>query len=94
MPSKGQEPKQLIRELYINNADILKIEADNRDLITMFHKTPVSKDVYKRINHFVTEILEQKDSKKIEKLSDITQNFYQNFQKRMEENPIYKGTKN
>lgn len=57
----------------------------------MFNKTLVGKDVSKRINHFVNEIIEHKDSKRIEKLSDITQNFYQHFSKRMDESPIYKG---
>ncbi|OXU25499.1 hypothetical protein TSAR_000309 [Trichomalopsis sarcophagae] len=91
LPTKGQEPKQLLRELYSSNAsDLQKIETDNRDLINMFNKTLVAKDVSKKINHFVNEIVEHKDSKRIERLSEITQNFYQNFSKRMEESSIYK----
>jgi hypothetical protein len=35
--------------------------------------------------------MEHKDRKKIETLSDITQTFYQNFSKSMEDNFIYKG---
>ena len=84
----------MLRELYSSSAsDLQKIEVDNKDLITMFHKTLVGRDVSKKINHFVNEIVEYKDNKKIEKLSDITQNFYQHFSKRMEDSPIYKGTK-
>lgn len=91
LPTKGPDPKQLLRELCINNVDILKVEAENRDLIVIFNKTPVARDVSKRINYFVSEVLENKDCKKIERLSDITQTFYQNFQKRMEEHILYKG---
>lgn len=82
----------MLRELYNSSAtELQKIEADNRDLISMFNKTVVGKDVSKKINHFVNEIVEYKDSKRIEKLSDVTQNFYQGFCKRMDESSIYKG---
>ncbi|XP_058806155.1 rab5 GDP/GTP exchange factor [Phymastichus coffea] len=88
LPTRGQ---QILRELYNSSTtELQKIESDNHDLISMFNKTIVGRDVFKKINYFVNEIVECKDGKKIEKLSDVTQNFYQNFSKRMEESSIYK----
>lgn len=78
--------------MFTNNAsDLKKIESDNQDLITLLHKTGIAKDISIKINQFVNEIIECKDGNKIEKLSDITQNFYQSFSKWMDENYLYQG---
>lgn len=91
-PLKDQEPKQLIQDLYSDcKEEIKKIETENLDLITIIHKSQIIKDVSKKINNFINDILENTDCKQIEKLSDITQSFYQNFSIKMEHSSIYKG---
>jgi len=54
-------------------------------------KTPVEKDVRKCIHSFIVDILQNKDVKRIEELSEITQNFYHVFGKRLENSTKYAG---
>ncbi|KAL7305242.1 hypothetical protein TKK_0002627 [Trichogramma kaykai] len=85
LPSKGQEQKFLLRELYNSNAsDLDKIRVDNQDLLKVLD-TALLKDLQRKMDNFLIEILEAKDRKKIEKLSDLTQIFYQNCSKSLEE---------
>lgn len=92
MPLKDQEPKQLIKDLYNDcSIEIKKIETENQDLIVILKKMLIAKDVSKIINNFINEIIEHIDCKQIEKLSELTQNFYQNFSLKMEQISTYKG---
>ncbi|XP_035737523.1 rab5 GDP/GTP exchange factor-like isoform X1 [Vespa mandarinia] len=87
--SKLQGCQELLYELTKDNSDLEKIKAENRDLIASIVKTPVEKDVRKCIHSFVVDILQNKDIKRIEELSEITQNFYQVFAKRLENSVKY-----
>ncbi|KAI4483118.1 hypothetical protein M0804_008173 [Polistes exclamans] len=82
--SKLQGCQELLYELTKDNPDLEKVKAENRDLIASIAKTPVEKDVRKCIHSFVVDILQNKDIKRIEELSEITQTFYQVFAKRLE----------
>ncbi|XP_043500616.1 rab5 GDP/GTP exchange factor isoform X3 [Polistes fuscatus] len=82
--SKLQGCQELLYELTKDNSDLEKVKAENRDLIASIAKTPVEKDVRKCIHSFVVDILQNKDIKRIEELSEITQTFYQVFAKRLE----------
>lgn len=81
----------MLYELTKDNPDLEKVKADNRDLIAMITKTPVERDVRKCMHSFIIEILQNKDVKRIEELSEITQNFYQVFAKRLENSAKYAG---
>lgn len=85
--------QELLYELTKDNSDLEKVKAENRDLIASIVKTPVEKDVRKCIHSFVVDILQNKDIKRIEELSEITQNFYQVFAKRLENSVKYAGIK-
>lgn len=81
-------------ELLKDNSDLEKVKAENRDLLLYVAKTPVEKDVRKCIHSFVVDILQNKDIKRIEELSEITQNFYLVFGKRLENSTKYAGIYN
>lgn len=87
-PATGND--ELVRDLLKNNQDLDKIKYENRDLISIINKTRAERDLKKCMNFFVNKILQNKD-KKIEELSEITQNFYQDFAKQMENNSDYNG---
>ncbi|CAK9822055.1 Rab5 GDP/GTP exchange factor [Anthophora retusa] len=87
--AKVQGYQVLLYELTKDNSDLEKVKAENRDLIAMIAKTPVERDVRKCMHSFIIEILQNKDVKRIEELSEITQNFYQGFAKRLENNAKY-----
>ncbi|XP_017757948.1 PREDICTED: rab5 GDP/GTP exchange factor [Eufriesea mexicana] len=89
--AKVQGYQELLYELTKDNPDLEKVKADNRDLISMIAKTPVERDVRKCMHSFIIEILQNKDVKRIEELSEITQNFYQVFAKRLENSTKYAG---
>lgn len=91
---KAQGYQELFYELMKENSDLEKVKTENRDLIAMIAKTPVEKDVRKCMNSFIIDILQNKDVKRIEELSEITQNFYQVFAKRLENSAKYAGTRN
>lgn len=74
-----------------DNTELDKLKLDNRELIIQIAKSPFEKDVKKCIQSFINNVLQHKDTKKIEELSEITQNFYQVFGKRMESNVKYAG---
>ncbi|CAG5088139.1 Similar to Rabgef1: Rab5 GDP/GTP exchange factor (Mus musculus) [Cotesia congregata] len=88
-PTKSQGHEELLRELIHHNEDLDKVKAENRDLIMLIAKTPAEKDIKKCIHSLVSNILQNRNAKKIEELSEITQNFYQVFAKRMENSPNY-----
>lgn len=67
------------------------MKTENRDLLLYIAKTPIEKDVRKCIHSFVVDILQNKDVKRIEELSEITQNFYLVFGKRLENSTKYAG---
>lgn len=79
---------ELLRDLLKDNQDLEKIKYENRDLISVINKTRAERDLKKCMNFFVNKILQNKD-KRIEELSEITQNFYQDFAKQMENNSDY-----
>ncbi|KMR00782.1 rab5 gdp gtp exchange factor [Lasius niger] len=81
--------QELYHELLKDNPDIEKIKGENRDLLLYVAKTPIEKDVRKCIHSFVVDILQNKDVKRIEELSEITQNFYHVFGKRLENSTKY-----
>lgn len=83
--------QELLYELTKDNPDLEKIKAENRDLIVMIAKTPVERDIRKCMHSFIIDILQNKDVKRIEELSEITQNFYQVFAKRLENSTKYAG---
>lgn len=85
----AQGHEELLRELIHHNEDLDKVKAENRDLIMLIAKTPAEKDIKKCIHSLVSNILQNRNAKKIEELSEITQNFYQVFAKRMENSPNY-----
>ncbi|XP_043796792.1 rab5 GDP/GTP exchange factor isoform X1 [Apis laboriosa] len=87
--TKVQGYQELLYELTKDNPDLEKVKTDNRDLIAMIAKTPVERDVKKCMHSFIVEILQNKDIKRIEELSEITQNFYQVFAKRLENSVKY-----
>lgn len=87
--TKAQGYEELLQELMKDNEDLDKVKTENRELIASIAKTPAEKDVRKCIHSFVNSILQNKDIKRIEELSEITQNFYQVFAKRMETNVNY-----
>ncbi|XP_076293526.1 rabaptin-5-associated exchange factor for Rab5 [Lasioglossum baleicum] len=80
---------ELLNELTKDNSDLEKVKAENRDLISMIAKTPAERDVRKCMHSFILDVLQNKDVKRIEELSEIIQNFYQVFAKRLENNPKY-----
>ncbi|XP_015598437.1 rab5 GDP/GTP exchange factor isoform X2 [Cephus cinctus] len=86
---KAQGYEELLQELTKDNPDLDKVKAENKDLIALIAETPAEKDVRKCILSFVKSILQSKDVKKIDELSEITQTFYQKFAKRMENSPNY-----
>lgn len=86
---KAQGYQELLYELTKDNPDLEKIKAENRDLIVMIAKTPVERDIRKCMHSFIIDILQNKDVKRIEELSEITQNFYQVFAKRLENSIKY-----
>ncbi|XP_066584311.1 rab5 GDP/GTP exchange factor [Prorops nasuta] len=88
-PTKGQVYQELLHELKKDNPDLDRVRIENRELIIQIAKTQVEKDVKKLIYSFVSDILQNKDIKKIEELSEITQNFYQKFAKRLENSDKY-----
>ncbi|XP_008548823.1 rab5 GDP/GTP exchange factor [Microplitis demolitor] len=88
-PTKSQGHEELLRELIHHNEDLDKVKTENRDLIMLISKTPAEKDIKKCIHSLVSNILQNRNAKKIEELSEITQNFYQVFAKRMENSPNY-----
>ena len=79
-----------MRDLLKNNQDLDKIKLENRELISIIHKTRAERDLKKCMNSFINKILQNKD-KSIDDLSEITQNFYQDFAKQMENNSDYAG---
>ncbi|XP_024870780.1 rab5 GDP/GTP exchange factor [Temnothorax curvispinosus] len=87
--AKVQGYQELYHELLKDNPDLEKVKAENRDLLLYIAKTPVEKDVRKCIHSFVVDILQNKDVKRIEELSEITQNFYHVFGKRLENSTKY-----
>lgn len=87
--TRVQGCQELLYELTKDNPDLEKVKTENRDLITSITKTPVEKDVRKCIHSFIMDILQNKDIKRIEELSEITQNFYQVFAKRLENSVKY-----
>ncbi|XP_057321221.1 rab5 GDP/GTP exchange factor [Microplitis mediator] len=88
-PTKSQGHEELLRELVHHNEDLDKVKTENRELIMLIAKTPAEKDIKKCIHSLVSNILQNRNAKKIEELSEITQNFYQVFAKRMENSPNY-----
>ncbi|XP_012275350.1 rab5 GDP/GTP exchange factor [Orussus abietinus] len=89
-PTRGSPRYEiLLHELMKDNQDLIKVKSENRDLVEAIVKTSAEKDVQKQIYSFVREILQCKDVKRIEELSEITQNFYQMFAKRMDGHPCY-----
>ncbi|XP_032686696.1 rab5 GDP/GTP exchange factor [Odontomachus brunneus] len=87
--AKVQGYQELYHELLKDNPDLEKVKAENRGLLLYIAKTPVEKDVRKCIHSFVVDILQNKDVKRIEELSEITQNFYHVFGKRLENSTKY-----
>lgn len=87
--AKAQGYQELLSELMRDNPDLEKVKAENRSLNAIIAKTPVEKDVRKCMQSFIVDILQNKDTKRIEELSEITQNFYQIFAKRLENSPKY-----
>ncbi|XP_026829022.1 rab5 GDP/GTP exchange factor [Ooceraea biroi] len=87
--AKVQGYQELYHELLKDNTDLEKVKAENRDLLVYIAKTLVEKDVRKCIHSFVVDILQNKDIKRIEELSEITQNFYHVFGKRLENSTKY-----
>ena len=83
--------QEMCHELLKDNPDLEKVKAENRELLLYIAKTPVEKDVRKCIHSFVVDILQNKDVKRIEELSEITQNFYHVFGKRLENSTKYAG---
>ncbi|XP_033231167.1 rab5 GDP/GTP exchange factor isoform X2 [Belonocnema kinseyi] len=79
---------ELLRDLLKNNHDLDKIKLENHELIAIIHKTRAERDLKKCMNLFVSKILQNKD-KRIDDLSEITQNFYQEFAKQMENSSDY-----
>ena len=67
------------------------MKLESRELLTIIGKTLAEKDVQKCINSFVNKIVQNKDFKRIEELSEIAQNFFQSFGKRMDNSPNYAG---
>lgn len=51
----------------------------------------MERDFYKYMHTFIYNIIQYKDTKRIEELSEMTQNFYQLFAKRMDTNQAYTG---
>lgn len=84
--------QELYHELLKDNSDLEKVKAENRGLLLYIAKTPVEKDVRKCIHSFVVDILQNKDVKRIEELTEITQNFYHVFGKRLENSTKYAGS--
>ncbi|KZC03839.1 PREDICTED: rab5 GDP/GTP exchange factor [Dufourea novaeangliae] len=87
--TKAQGYQELLYEITKDNSDLEKVKAENRELIGIIAKTSAERDVRKCMHSFIIEILQNKDVKRIEELSEITQNFYQIFAKRLENNVKY-----
>ncbi|XP_012262918.1 rab5 GDP/GTP exchange factor [Athalia rosae] len=87
--TKTQGVTELWQELVKDNPELDKVKSDSRDLVVLLSKTPAEKDARKWIRSFVHNILQNKDIKRVEELSELTQNFYQVFAKRMENSPNY-----
>ncbi|XP_046734225.1 rab5 GDP/GTP exchange factor isoform X2 [Diprion similis] len=87
--TKTQGFTEIWQELVKDNPELDKVKCESRDLLVQIAKTPAEKDVRKCIHSFVNNILQKKDIKGVEELSEMTQNFYQVFAKRMENSPNY-----
>lgn len=85
---KNQGNDELLKELTHNNEDLDKVKYDNRDLLLKLTKQ-TDKDIKKCIHSLVSNILQNRNVKKIDELSEITQNFYQIFSKRMDNSDNY-----
>lgn len=66
------------------------MKQDYQDLFSSLSQ-PVCHDVRKFIYSFNANVLKYADLSPVEELSEIVQNFYQVFAKRMEANSIYIG---
>lgn len=91
IPIQAQGLTELWQELVKDNPELDKVKSETRELVMLIAKTPAEKDVRKCIHSFVNNILQNKDIKRVEELSELTQNFYQVFAKRMENSPNYAG---
>jgi hypothetical protein len=81
------------QELYNATPELEKLKQDYQDLFSLLSES-IQHDVCKFIISFNTKILKIADSIPVEELSEIVQNFYQVFAKRMEANSIYTGITN
>jgi hypothetical protein len=67
-----------------------KLKQEYQDLFSSVSQ-PIERDVRKFINSFNINVLKNADLDPIEELSEIVQNSYQVFAKRMEASGIYTG---
>jgi hypothetical protein len=70
--------------------ELEKLKQDYQDLFSSVSQ-PIERDVRKFINSFNVNVLKYADFSPVEELSEIVQNFYQVFAKRMEASSIYTG---
>lgn len=66
------------------------MKQDYQDLFSSVSQS-VERDVLKSINSFNVKVLKDADKDTIEELSEVVQNLYQVFAKRMEASIIYTG---
>ncbi|XP_069669184.1 rab5 GDP/GTP exchange factor-like isoform X2 [Periplaneta americana] len=76
------------QELYSANPELEKLKQDYQDLFSSVSQQ-VERDVRKFINAFNINILKCADTSPVEELSEIVQNYYQVFAKRMDASSIY-----
>nr|CAD7431957.1 unnamed protein product [Timema monikensis] len=77
------------KEMYIGNPDLDKLKEESHSCFGSVGEL-VEKDVQKCIHSFNMSALKLADTRPIEELSELAQNFYQVFSKRMDASTIYK----
>ncbi|KAJ8872992.1 hypothetical protein PR048_026608 [Dryococelus australis] len=76
------------RALYVGNPDLDKLKEEAHLYLGSVGEV-VEGDIRKCIHTFNVSVLKMVDAKPIEELSELAQNFYQVFWKRMDTNPVY-----
>lgn len=87
-PDSGQAEQ--FQELCNAAPELEKLKQDYHDLFSLVSSS-VRHDVYRFISTLNTKIVKNAELISVEELSEIVQNFYQVFAKRMEANSIYAG---
>ncbi|KAJ9597795.1 hypothetical protein L9F63_011403, partial [Diploptera punctata] len=86
--AKDSSRLEQYQELWNANPDLDKVKQDYQEMFADLNPQ-VERDVRKFINSFNMNVIKCADTNPVEELSEIVQNFYQMFAKRMDASSIY-----